>query len=213
MTTNAAASIYQSIDGGSTWSFLYVIPGYSTNPNTPTYVTSNATGSILYAALNNTAAKNIIVSKNSGTTWASINMLGVTGPFGNIQTNSYGDFVFGIGINSVLDIFYPTHVDNAVLTPSGGNTYVALGVYNDGNNLMITQNNYQTITSGAGVLYSVVNKYSPGQASCFKEDTKILCFKEDKDVYVKVQDIRKGDLIKTLKNGYVPVNYIILVIH
>ena len=208
MTTNAAASIYQSVDGGSTWSFKYVIPGYSTNPNTPTYITSNATGSILYAALNNTTAKNIIVSKNSGTTWAGINMLGVTGPFGNIQANSYGDFLFAIGVNSVLNIFYPTHVDKAVLTPSGGNTYVALGVYNDGNGLMITQNNYQTFTNGAGVLYAVTNKYSPGEAVCFKEDTKILCFKEDKEVYVKVQDIRKGDLIKTLKNGYVSVDMI-----
>ena len=32
MTTNAAASIYQSTNGGSNWEFLYAIPGYSTNP-------------------------------------------------------------------------------------------------------------------------------------------------------------------------------------
>lgn len=43
---------------------------------------------------------------------------------------------------------------------------------------------------------------------CFKDDSKILCFKEGNELYVKVQDIRKGDLVKTLKHGYVPVNMI-----
>ena len=52
MTTNAAASIYQSIDGGPTWSFLYTQPGYNNNPTAPTIVASNSDGSVLYAALN-----------------------------------------------------------------------------------------------------------------------------------------------------------------
>lgn len=208
MTTNAAASIYQSIDGGVTWSFIYAIPGYSTNPQSPTYVTSNYTGSVLYAVLNNTAAKNIIVSKNSGVTWASINMLGVSGPFGSLSTNSFGDFVFAINSNSNLDIFYPTHIDQSLVVPGAGNTLVALGVYNSGNNIIISQNYYQTITNGAVVLYQVTNKYNPGDPICFKENTKILCFKENKEVYIKVQDIRKGDLIKTLHHGYVPVDMI-----
>jgi len=211
MTTNAAASIYQSIDGGSTWSFIYVPPGYNTNPNAPTLVASNSNGSILYAALNtNTIQKNIIVSKDSGVTWNSMNMLGISGPFGTLGTNSYGDFVFGVDDNSYLNIFYPTHIDKALLVPSAGNTLVALAIYNDGNNIIISQNTYQTIVNGAVVLYSIVNKYSPGQSSvpCFKDDSKILCFKEGKELYVKVQDIRKGDLVKTLKHGYVPVNMI-----
>jgi hypothetical protein len=209
MTTNAAASIYRSTDGGSTWSFLYVIPGYSTNPNTPTTISSSANGTILYAALNNTSAKNIIVSNNTGSTWASINMFGITGPFGSISTNSYGDFLFAVDSLSILNIFYPTHSDNAVLIPTGGNTYVALANYNSGNNLIITQNYYQSITNGAVVLYSVTNKYPPGPTiPCFKDNTKILCFKNGEEVYVKVQDIRKGDLVKTLRNGYVPVNIV-----
>jgi len=214
MTTNAAASIYRSTDGGSTWSFLYAIPGYITNPNGPTYISSNADGTILYAALNNTSAKNIIVSKDSGATWTSINMLGLSGPFATLGTNSYGDFVFGVDSNSSLNIFYPTHADKSLLVPSAGNTLVALASYNNGNNIIISQNNYQTITGGVVVRYSIVNKYSPGQPpgpssiTCFKDDSKILCFKEGNEVYVKVQDIRNGDLVKTLKDGYVSVNMI-----
>jgi len=48
----------------------------------------------------------------------------------------------------------------------------------------------------------------PSPVPCFKTDTKILCYKNNEEVYVNVQDIRKGDLIKTYKHGYVPI-YII----
>jgi hypothetical protein len=220
MTTNAAASIYQSTNGGSTWSFLYTQPGYSTNPNSPTMVASNSDGTVLYAALNtNTTQKNIIISKNSGVTWNNMNMFGIVGPFQTLATNSFGDFLYSVSSvsgNNQLNTFYPTHAENAVLVAGNGNTYVALASYNDGNNIIISQNNYPdsppiTITNGAVVFYSVVNKFSPGQSvsvPCFKDDSKILCFKEGREDYVKVQDIRKGDLVKTLKHGYVPVNMI-----
>ena len=205
MTTNAAASIYGSINGGVTWSFLYVPPGYVLNPNAPTMVASNADGTILYAALNtNSISKTIIVSKNSGSTWASINTFGIFGPFPTLSTNSFGDFVFAVGSTSNLNIFYPTHADKAVLVPSAGNTLVALANYNDGNNAIISQNTYQTIVNGAVVLYSIVNKYSPGSIPCFKEDTKILT----EQGYKLIQELRQGDLIKTLKHGFVPINMI-----
>jgi hypothetical protein len=41
---------------------------------------------------------------------------------------------------------------------------------------------------------------------CFKEGTKILCLTPQmKEEYIPIQNIRKGYLIKTLKNGFVPV--------
>jgi hypothetical protein len=39
---------------------------------------------------------------------------------------------------------------------------------------------------------------------CFKEDSKILTDKG----YVAVQDLKKGDLVKTLKHDFVPINMI-----
>ena len=42
------------------------------------------------------------------------------------------------------------------------------------------------------------------EPTCFNENTKILTDKG----YVNIQDIRKGDLVKTLKHGYVSVNMI-----
>jgi len=211
MTTNAAASIYQSIDQGVNISFIYAIPGYSTNPNEPTCVTSNGDGTIIYAALNDTPSQNIIVSKDSGVTWNSIALYGIAGPFPNIGTNSFGDFLFAIDSISNLNTFYPTHADSAVIIPGGGNTFPSLAVYNNGSNLIISQNYYPnninpTITGGAIVKYSVTNKYTPGESSlaCFKEGTKILTSKG----YRRIEDLRKGDLIKTLLNDYIPVEMI-----
>ena len=41
---------------------------------------------------------------------------------------------------------------------------------------------------------------------CFKEGTKILCLNPQlKEEYIPIQNIRKGHLVKTLSNGFVPV--------
>jgi hypothetical protein len=90
-----------------------------------------------------------------------------------------------------------------------------LANYNSGNNIIISQASYESIiNTGVVVFYSIANKYSPGQppgpanVPCFKQDSKILCFKDGREMYVKIQDIRKGDLVKTIKHGYVPVSMI-----
>jgi hypothetical protein len=43
---------------------------------------------------------------------------------------------------------------------------------------------------------------------CFKEDTKILVLKDSSEQFVAVQELRKGDLVKTLCNGFVPIHLI-----
>ena len=43
---------------------------------------------------------------------------------------------------------------------------------------------------------------------CFKEGTKIVALKNGNPEYVAIQDLRKGDLIKTLRNEYVPIHII-----
>jgi len=42
----------------------------------------------------------------------------------------------------------------------------------------------------------------------FKEGSKILCFKNNAEKYVPIENVRKGDLVKTRFNGYVPVHMI-----
>ena len=45
-------------------------------------------------------------------------------------------------------------------------------------------------------------------AVCFKEGSKILCYINNEELYVPIQNIRRGTLVKTLLHGYVPVNMI-----
>jgi len=47
-----------------------------------------------------------------------------------------------------------------------------------------------------------------GRVPCFKEGSKILCKVDGKDVYVPIQNLRKGDLVKTVNNGYKAVEMI-----
>lgn len=51
-----------------------------------------------------------------------------------------------------------------------------------------------------GTVYTVP-LYSPEPTICFLEDSKILTDKG----YILIQDLKKGDLIKTLVNGYIPI--------
>jgi hypothetical protein len=38
--------------------------------------------------------------------------------------------------------------------------------------------------------------------------TQILCLRAEEEVYRSVQDLRKGDLVKTYRNGYLPIHMI-----
>ena len=68
------------------------------------------------------------------------------------------------------------------------------------------------ITSGTGAAnIGTWNIYSPiinENPPCFKIDTKILCYKDNYEKYIPIQNIRKGDYVKTLSNGYVKVDII-----
>jgi hypothetical protein len=52
--------------------------------------------------------------------------------------------------------------------------------------------------------YSNITFQNPPPPPCFKKDSKILTSKG----YIPIQNLRKGDLVKTLKDGYKPVDMI-----
>jgi len=54
-------------------------------------------------------------------------------------------------------------------------------------------------------LYPILNG---NNLVCFAEGTKILCLDNDKEVYIPIENIRKGTLVKTLKHEYLPVDAI-----
>ena len=206
MTTNYSAVVYRSTDGGSTWTNTYTIPNYSGHPITPILVTSNIDGTIIYAAWNDTDKK-LYKSTDHGQTWNMIATMGdVEGPFIGISTNSTGDFLFATDNVGALHIFYETHAAKTVLPPFNGSLVTVCSSYNNGNNVIVVIND-------ATETYLVHNLFPPapypGQpVTCFKEDSMILCYTDGKEEYVKIQEIRKGDLVRTVHHGYVPVNMI-----
>lgn len=46
------------------------------------------------------------------------------------------------------------------------------------------------------------------QSVCFNKGTKILCWKDEKEQYIAVEDLRNGTLVKTLDHGYKPIEMI-----
>lgn len=52
------------------------------------------------------------------------------------------------------------------------------------------------------------NLYMDAQIICFREGTKIRALVNGKDVYVPIETLRRGSLVKTHKHGYVPIDLI-----
>jgi hypothetical protein len=137
------------------------------------------------------------------------------------------------GVNIPVDLvsqpsyYTDDYIFNLTITGSGGSTYFELStsfpviISGDGSSGMQTQN-----INDAGMTYQVTNSSSdtyfmisfssytppppptPPRVVCFKEDSKILCLIDNVETYVPVQDIRKGVLVKTSKNGFKAVEAI-----
>lgn len=60
-------------------------------------------------------------------------------------------------------------------------------------------------TSSAFKITNVGMTFTPG---CFNEGTKILCLKNELEEYVPIENLRKGDVVKTYKHGYKPIDMI-----
>jgi hypothetical protein len=85
-----------------------------------------------------------------------------------------------------LELKYLTYTFNNVNLPQGNNL---LTLYNTTTNTIVT-----TLT--------VFVDGSPDPVICFKEGTKILCRINGKDVYIPIEYIEEGTLVKTYKHGY-----------
>ena len=79
-------------------------------------------------------------------------------------------------------------------------------------NVQGTQEFYIVASNSAGNQFSSRSTGTTKEpvVPCFGENAKILCFNSQKcrEEYVAIQNIRKGDLVKTVSNGYIPVNMI-----
>ena len=119
----------------------------------------------------------------------------------NISSTIYGISFYDNNIiiantNNILNYNINTNTVTTLINSSSINAISGLVVTNN------TNYSYYFVSTGStsGTIYRGYNK----PIICFKEDTKILTNKG----YLPIQDLRKGDLVKTLKNDYVPIDMI-----
>ena len=123
-------------------------------------------------------------------------------PVGTVPITYFATKADALNNNNSIGYSNSYTVGSAPITPPytswkiasyNGNEYLTNEVYNNGDDLNGVNGDYY-------FLYPALPTY----IACFNENTKILTNKG----YVQIQDLRKGDLVVTLKNGYKPIDMI-----
>jgi hypothetical protein len=102
--------------------------------------------------------------------------------------------------------------------PSRTSEVTVKNIGNDQFELKNAGTTFATLTSGENTVFdhltlsvgSVMAELDPLIILCFKRDTKILCLcqKTCKEIYMKIQELTPGTLVKTFKHGFVPISTI-----
>jgi hypothetical protein len=115
-----------------------------------------------------------------------------------LQINVYGNYLYINLLTSQIALLnLTTHIIDSTITCSTRPNNSVINPY-------AISINYPFIFITGGTTSDFVQKYlitDTPNIICFKEDTKILTDKG----YLPIQDLRKGDLVKTLLNGYQPI--------
>jgi hypothetical protein len=128
--------------------------------------------------------------------------------------------VSGQGTGSLSSPYYTFNYDRVsgnlpVRTYLNGN--LTSGILAVSNAKYIDLNPGDGYTSGYAYNYLTVIEYfisapntNPPKIPCFGENARILCFNPEtfEEEYIAIQNIRRGTLVKTLRNGYVAVDMI-----
>jgi hypothetical protein len=196
-------------------------PGYSFTPTQTNCYTANGVWSVATANANLTGTPTSLTSGNPGATWtmittstpyvlsaynASLYSPSSAGTGAKTYTTSPG--LFQSGYN--YQILYSSQVSNVLTTyvfvSKGTGPYY--NTYNV-NTFTLTAINLApgSISGSINASSGVLNFVLP-DAPCFLEGTKILCFKNNQEIYRPIESLRKGDLVKTIYNGYMPINMI-----
>jgi hypothetical protein len=125
------------------------------------------------------------------------------------QVNSIDTLAFDncTSLTNIILPFYTKPTKIPLASQSFSNTNAITGANYNTLTRMIQEGGYTTgeLTTAGFNATAISNAAA---ASCFNEGTKILCFKNDKEEYIPIQDLRKGDVVKTYLHGYKKIDLI-----
>jgi hypothetical protein len=106
-------------------------------------------------------------------------------------------------------------VDKAFLTPNANvDNWFINTFFSDNNNPPFSLDIYSVVGTGADATVTLISaQYTMTitaalNPACFIEGTKLLVHSHDKDIYVNIQDLRVGDLVKTYLHGDKRIKFI-----
>jgi hypothetical protein len=170
-----------------------------------------------YSDPSNTILTNVVYDHGSYVSTIDSSVVTIdANAFNNVKPVLTGvDFSFATNFHTIYDNTFQNYV---ALTSITINLGVSLGSNSFAGTTSINNENYSSLTTmllqGYNSNQLSVAKFDSGAisaaaaASCFNEDTKILCLNNNVEEYIPVQNLRKGDLVKTYLHGYKKIELI-----
>lgn len=153
-----------------------------------------------------TTSNNLLGSTNTSTTFTT-SPLNSGSPTTYSNITSPPNFEFGelILANSFITIYYSDNDGNNVaqywrLTSTSGNE-ISLS-FVQGVGLTDTWDPIDDSIAAYSITFTQVSGDNPTPPACFIEGSKIYSHVNGKDIYLPIQTLKKGDLVKTYLHGY-----------
>ena len=130
---------------------------------------------------------------------------------GNIQTGLYTtyqtllqlpkgkiSFTYSLDDTTGTQALYRANGGSSINLPVGSGSVSNIQINNNGTF-------YFSLSTESNVTLQISNwqfQYDQEEYPCFNEGSKILCLKDNKEDYLPIENLKKGDLVKTYKHGF-----------